>query len=796
MKINESWLRSWVNPPLDSEALAHQLTMAGLEVDSNDPIAPPFNGVVVGEVLTVVQHPDADRLRVTTVNVGKGEPLQIVCGASNVAVGLKVPVATIGAVLPKDFQIKPSKLRGVDSQGMLCGATEIGLDDGVDGLMVLPADAPIGTNIREYLRLDDRILELGITPNRGDCLSVKGLARELAVMNSLAVNEPAIAVAPVTSDRTLTVNIADAVQQNGCPRYAGRVITGINPQTKTPKWMSDALERSGTRIHSLLVDITNYVLLELGQPLHAFDLAKLQGEITVRVSQAGEKLTLLNDQEVTLDDDTLLIADDSGAIAMAGVMGGLSTSVTDETTDIFLESAFFEPLALAGRARRYGLHTDASHRFERGVDFELPVSAMERATTLILQLAGGHAGPVTVVEQVSALPKRPVIQFTLSQVRRLLGFDVTADFVVSTLTSLGVRITGNENGWNATPPTHRFDMSIAPDLSEEVARIYGYDNIPIKSPLQPMTFIPTEDRLSIQQLRQSLVTLGYQEAVSFSFVDEKMERALNPDVNPLRLANPMSSELSVMRTTLLASLIPCVQYNLNRQQSRVRFFETGLRFIPNAKQEISELKQIPTLAIIATGGRVPEQWAEAKPQMDFYDFKADVAQLLLSARITVNFEKSTRQWLHPGQSAEILRQGVSIGYLGRLHPSLESALDLGVTWVAELDTLPLTEPQVSKFTELSRFPSVRRDIAVLISDSIQVDQIKTTIAAVAGDSLTQSWLFDEYTGQGVEVGKRSLAFALLWQHPERTLEDTEIKDGMQRVVEALSHTYGATLRAS
>ncbi|MDE2422107.1 MAG: phenylalanine--tRNA ligase subunit beta [Gammaproteobacteria bacterium] len=799
MKISESWLRSWVNPALDSEALAHQLTMAGLEIDSNDPIAPAFNGVVVGEVLTVVQHPDADRLRVTTVNVGKannGEPLQIVCGASNVAVGLKVPVAMIGAVLPKDFKIKPSKLRGVDSQGMLCGATEIGLDDGVDGLMVLPVDAPIGTDIREYLRLDDRILELGITPNRGDCLSVKGLARELAVMNSLAVNEPAIAIAPVTSDRRVAVQIADAVQQNGCPRYAGRVITGINPQAKTPMWMSDALVRSGTRTHSLLVDITNYVLLELGQPLHAFDLAKLQGDIQVRVSQAGEKLTLLNDQEVTLDDDTLLIADDSGAIAMAGVMGGLSTSVTDDTTDIFLESAFFEPLALAGRARRYGLHTDASHRFERGVDFELPLSALERATTLILQLAGGEAGPITLVEQLTALPKRSVIQFTLSQVRRLLGFDITADFVVSTLTSLGVQITGNENAWNATPPTHRFDMSIAPDLSEEVARIYGYDNIPIKSPLQPMSFVPTEDRLSIQQLRQTLVTLGYQEAVSFSFVDEKMERTLNPDVNPLRLANPMSSELGVMRTTLLASLIPCVQYNLNRQQNRIRFFETGLRFIPNEKQEISELKQIPTLAFIATGGRVPEQWAEAKPQMDFYDFKADVAQLLHSARIAVNFDKSTRPWLHPGQGAEIMRHGVSIGYLGRLHPSLESALDLGVTWVAELDSLTLTEPQQSKFTELSRFPSVRRDIAVLISDSIQVSQIQSTIASVAGDSLTQSWLFDEYTGQGVEVGKRSLAFALLWQHPERTLEDTEIKDGMQRVVEALSHTYGATLRAS
>ncbi|WP_410210989.1 phenylalanine--tRNA ligase subunit beta [Aquirhabdus sp.] len=800
MKISESWLRSWVNPAVDSEALAHQLTMAGLEIDSNESVAPFFHGVVVGEVLTVVQHPDADRLRITTVNAGasvnNGEPLQIVCGAPNVAVGLKVAVALIGAVLPKDFKIKPSKLRGVDSQGMLCGATEIGLDDGVDGLMLLPSDAPIGVDIREYLKLDDRILELGITPNRGDCLSVKGIARELGVINSLTVNEPVIAIAPVTSDRKLSIQIADDVQRHGCPRYAGRVITGINPQAKTPTWMADALVRSGVRTHSVLVDITNYVLLELGQPLHAFDANTLQGGISVRVSEAGEKLTLLNDQEVTLDNDTLLICDESGAVAMAGVMGGLRSSVTDATTDIFLESAFFEPLALAGRARRYGLHTDASHRYERGVDFELPLPAIERATTLILQLAGGHAGPVTVVEQVAALPKRAPIYFTLGQVQRLLGFEVTADFVLHTLLSLGLQVTGNENGWNATPPSHRFDMSIAPDLSEEVARIYGYDNIPVKFPVQPMTLIPTEDRLSTQALRQTLVTLGYQEAVSFSFVDEKLERILNPDVNPLHLANPMSSELGVMRTTLLSSLIPCVQYNLNRQQNRVRFFETGLRFVPNAAQEISELQQIPTLALIATGGRVPEQWTEAKPKMDFYDFKADVSQVLLSGRIGVSFIKSTRPWLHPGQSAEIIQHGITIGYLGRLHPSLEDSLDLGVTWVAELDIAPLTAPQVSKFTELSRFPSVRRDIAVLISDSIQVSQIQTTIAAVAGDSMTKVWLFDEYTGQGVDVGLRSLAFALLWQHPERTLEDTEIKDGMQRVVEALSHTYGATLRAS
>jgi len=800
MKISERWLRSWVNPQVSSDALGHQLTMAGLEVDSQEPVAPHFTGVVVGEVLTVVQHPDADRLRVTTVNAGSeinnGQPLQIVCGAPNVAVGLKVPVALIGAVLPGDFKIKPSKLRGVDSQGMLCGASEIGLEDTVDGLLILPADAPIGVNIRDYLALDDRIIELGITPNRGDCLSVRGLARELGVINNLAVNEPAIVTSNVTAERALSVTIAESVQRHGCPRYAGRVITGINPTAATPAWMADALTRSGVRTHSLLVDITNYVLLELGQPLHAFDAAKLQGGIQVRVSTAGEKLTLLNDQEVTLDGDTLLICDDAGPVAMAGIMGGLDSSVTDSTTEIFLESAFFEPLAIAGRARRYGMHTDASHRFERGVDFELPLPALERATTLILQLAGGQAGPVTVNERIEALPKRASIPFTLEAIRRLLGFGVSADFVVGTLERLGIQVTGHELDWHALPPSHRFDLTIAQDLGEEVARIYGYDNIPLQLPTQTMTLAPATDHLNLQSLRQTLVTQGYQEAVSFSFVDEQMEKALNPNVAPLRLANPISSELGVMRTTLMSSLIPCVQYNLNRQQNRVRFFETGLRFIPDTAGDIGKLAQIPTLALIATGGRVPEQWAEAKPQMDFYDFKADVSQVLLSARVGVNFIRSVRPWLHPGQSAEMIHNGVSIGYLGRLHPSLENQLDLGVTWVAELDLAVLMLTQRSKFTELSRFPSVRRDIAVLISGKIITSDIQDTITKAAGDLLAQVWLFDEYTGQGVEQGDRSLAFALLWQHPERTLEDSEIKDGMQRVIDALAHHYDATLRAS
>ncbi|MDO7439007.1 phenylalanine--tRNA ligase subunit beta [Acinetobacter baumannii] len=793
MKISENWLRTWVNPAIDSDTLSDQLTMLGLEVDELAPVAKPFTGVVVGEVLTVEQHPDADRLRVTTVNIGSGEPLQIVCGAPNVRAGMKAPVATIGAILPGDFKIKKGKLRGVESQGMLCGASEIDLEDKIDGLLELPDDAPVGVNIREYLKLDDNVIDISITPNRGDCFSIRGIAREVAVINQLQMNEPEIK----SVDATITDEKKVVINTDGAPRYLGRVIKNVNVKAATPEWMEQALARSGIRTHSILVDVTNYVLMELGQPMHAFDLAKIEGTVHVRQAKPQEKLQLLNDQEVELQDDVMVIADDQKALAIAGIMGGLASSVTDDTTDIFLESAFFAPLAIAGRARRFGLHTDSSQRYERGVDFELPLIAMNRASQLIQELAGGEFGPITVAEKSDLLPKREAIELKQAQVDQLLGYKVAAEFITDALTRLGCEVTIQADGeWSVVPPSHRYDMAIYQDLIEEVARIDGYDNIQISLPSMDVQLAKYQDRFEIAQLRQTVVTLGYQEAISFSFADAKLEKQLNPQVSPLMLANPISSDLAAMRSTLLSSLIPCVQYNLNRQQSRVRFFELGLRFDYQNANSIQDLKQIPTLALVAVGSREPESW-HAKPQpMDFFDFKGEVEEILAAGRVKVEYVRSERPWLHPGQSAEILVDGQSIGYLGRLHPSLENELDLSTTWVAELDQAAVLQSYVSNFTELSRFPSVRRDIALLISDNINVRDIQQLIEKTGGELLDSTWLFDVYTGQGVEEGKRSLAFALLWQHPSRTLEDAEIKSGMDNIIQVLENTYQATLRAS
>lgn len=742
MKISENWLRTWVNPAIDSDTLSDQLTMLGLEVDELAPVAKPFTGVVVGEVLTVEQHPDADRLRVTTVNIGSGEPLQIVCGAPNVRAGMKAPVATIGAILPGDFKIKKGKLRGVESQGMLCGASEIDLEDKIDGLLELPADAPVGVNIREYLKLDDNVIDISITPNRGDCFSIRGIAREVAVINQLQMNEPEIK----SVDATITDEKKVVINTDGAPRYLGRVIKNVNVKAATPEWMEQALARSGIRTHSILVDITNYVLMELGQPMHAFDLAKIEGTVHVRQAKPKEKLQLLNDQEVELQDDVMVIADDQKALAIAGIMGGLASSVTDDTTDIFLESAFFAPLAIAGRARRFGLHTDSSQRYERGVDFELPLIAMNRASQLIQELAGGEFGPITVAEKSDLLPKREAIELKQAQVDQLLGYKVAAEFITDALTRLGCEVTVQADGeWSVVPPSHRYDMAIYQDLIEEVARIDGYDNIQISLPSMDVQLAKYQDRFEIAQLRQTVVTLGYQEAISFSFADAKLEKQLNPQVSPLMLANPISSDLAAMRSTLLSSLIPCVQYNLNRQQSRVRFFELGLRFDYQNANSIQDLKQIPTLALVAVGSREPESW-HAKPQpMDFFDFKGEVEEILAAGRVKVEYVRSERPWLHPGQSAEILVDGQSIGYLGRLHPSLENELDLSTTWVAELDQAAVLQSYVSNFTELSRFPSVRRDIALLISDNINVRDIQQLIEKTGGELLDSTWLFDVYT---------------------------------------------------
>lgn len=793
MKISENWLRTWVNPAIDSDTLSDQLTMLGLEVDELAPVAKPFTGVVIGEVLTVEQHPDADRLRVTTVNIGSGEPLQIVCGAPNVRAGMKAPVATIGAVLPGDFKIKKGKLRGVESQGMLCGASEIDLEDKIDGLLELPADAPVGVNIREYLKLDDNVIDISITPNRGDCFSIRGIAREIAVINKLQMNEPVIN----SVDATIADEKKVVISTEGAPRYLGRVVKNVNVKAATPEWMEQALSRSGIRTHSILVDVTNYVLMELGQPMHAFDLSKIEGTVHVRQATQQEKLQLLNDQEVELQEDIMVIADDQKALAIAGIMGGLSSSVTDDTTDIFLESAFFAPLAIAGRARRFGLHTDSSQRYERGVDFELPLIAMNRASQLIQELAGGEFGPITVAEKTDLLPKREAIELKQAQVDQLLGYQVAGEFIADALTRLGCKVTVKAEGeWSVVPPSHRYDMAIYQDLIEEVARIDGYDNIQISLPSMDVKFAKYQDRFELAELRQTIVTLGYQEAISFSFADAKLEKQLNPQVNPLMLANPISSDLAAMRSTLLSSLIPCVQYNLNRQQSRVRFFEFGLRFDYQNAKSIEDLKQTPTVALVAVGSQEPESW-HVKPQpMDFFDFKGEIEEILAAGRVSVEYVRSERAWLHPGQSAEILVEGKSIGYFGRLHPSLENELDLSTTWVAELDQTAVLQSYVSNFTELSRFPSVRRDIALLISDNINVRDIQQLIEQTGGELLDSTWLFDVYTGQGVEDGKRSLAFALLWQHPSRTLEDAEIKSGMDNIIQVLENTYQATLRAS
>ena len=650
MKISEQWLRQWVNPKNTSEQLAEQLTMAGLEIDDRYAVARAFSGVVIGEVISVEQHPDADKLRVTQVNIGDAEPLQIVCGAPNVTVGMKAPVATVGAILPSDeakgFKIKKSKLRGVASNGMLCGASEIDLVDDIDGLLELPEDAPVGTDIREYLGLNNQILDISITPNRGDCFSVRGIAREISVINDLPVQLPEIPDNVVASDNGATPAVTvDAVE--ACPRYLLQSISNIDRSIDTPKWMQDALVQSGLRSHNFLVDVTNYVLMELGQPLHAFDADTIEGDIVVRLAQPDETITLLNEQTVTLTGDELVIADDKGALALAGIMGGQRSSVTDSTTNIVVESAFFNQLAIAARARRFGLHTDASQRFERGVDFELPKLALARACDLITSITGGEAGQIVTAENLEHLPAREPITLPIAKVRDVIGIDINPSEMVRILTQLGFEVEQQNDALICKPPSYRFDMSIREDLIEEIARIYGYDNIPSVLPYLQVSMDYDDTADLTHGMKLALVDNGYMEAISFSFSDAKLEALLDDEAlgEVLALANPISSDLAVMRRTLLSSLLPCVQYNLNRQQPRVRFFETGLSFVG---QSISDLVQTPSIALVAVG----DVWSEQAYQnrvLDFYDLKHDIEQLLPaqidSARI--RYERSALSFLQP-----------------------------------------------------------------------------------------------------------------------------------------------------
>ncbi|MDO9106098.1 MAG: phenylalanine--tRNA ligase subunit beta [Methylovulum sp.] len=790
MQISEAWLREYVNPVISTEELVAQLTMAGLEVDSVTPVAAMFSGVVVGEVLSMAQHPDADRLRVCQVAVGATEPLQIVCGASNVRVGLKIPAALGGAVLPGDFKIKRSKLRGVESFGMLCSEKELGLAADANGLMELAADAPVGVDIREYLSLNDVIIEVDLTPNRADCLSVEGLAREVAVLNQMDWSPTKVEAVEIAHRDMLEVSVEDTA---ACPRYLGRLIKNVNTKAVTPLWMQERLRRSGLRSLGALVDVTNYVLIELGQPLHAFDADKLQGGITVRWAKMDEGLALLNGQHIKLDSNALVIADELQVLALAGIMGGLDSAVSDVTQNIFLECAFFAPQSIAGKARSVGLHTDSSHRFERGVDATLQARALERATQLIVAIAGGSVGITAEVTTDAALPQRTAVLLRKLRLEKTLGMAIADEQVVDIFQRLGMSVECQTDNWLVTPPGSRFDIAIEADLIEEIARIYGYNKLPSSSLLMRSELSPaTETVLDINRVADLLVDRGYQEAITYSFVDEDIQLAIAPNDDVIRLKNPISSELSVMRTTLWCGLLKAALYNTNRQQQRVRLFETGLRFV---KQD-GTICQQKMLAGLVLGSAYPEQWGEKSRKVDFFDMKADVQSMFVLTGIVAQFSAAKHSALHPGQTAEILLPtGEKIGWIGMLHPILEKQLGFDTqVFLFELDQQVLLNKRFSKFKPLSKYPSVRRDLALIVKEDIAACDVISCIKSSNEPTLKDVVIFDIYRGKGVEEGCKSIGLSLHLQNDIQTLTDSEIDAILHRVLEKLTNEISARLR--
>ncbi len=789
MKISERWLREMVNPAVTRDELIKQLTMAGLEIEGVEVLNAGIDHIVVGEVLTAEQHPNADKLRVATVNVGK-ETLQIVCGAANCRPGIKIPAALVGAKLPGGLEIKNAKLRGVDSSGMLCSAKELGLAEESSGLLELPLDATVGMPIVDYLQLDDAILEINLTPNRGDCLGARGIAREIAVLNQLPFNPPAIAEVPATISDKPSIELS---APEACPRYCGRIIKGLNTKAATPLWMQEKLRRSGVRSISLAVDVTNYVMLEIGHPMHAFDLKDIHGGIRVRMANAGEKLTLLDGREVELTPDTLLIADHERPIALGGIMGGEHSGIADGSTDILLEAAFFSPIHIAGRARKYGLHTDASHRYERGVDPTLQRVAIERATQLLLELGGGQAGPVVDAKSEAHLPKPATIHLRRDRIARLLGFTLPDAQVEGILTRLGLQLTKVADGWSCVAPLHRFDISIEADLIEELVRVHGYDKLEARVPHadSKMVRLP-ENRVLENRLRDLLADRGYQEVVTFTFVEPKLMKTLEPRLEPLALLNPITPELAVMRTNLWAGLVNTAQYNLNRQISRLALFELGLRFVPEA----GGLNQEKVIAGLVTGAREPLQWNQSKDAFDFYDLKGDIEALLaLGGERKLAFRVGSHPALHPGQTAEVLVDGKAIGLLGALHPEKVKALDLPTdVFVFELALGSLSEGVVPRYRELSRFPGVGRDLALVVEEAVPVEALLAVVREQAGESLEELRVFDIYRGKGIDLGRKSVALGLIFRHPSRTLTDTDVAALMDSILANLKARCGAQLR--
>ena len=796
MKFSEQWLRQWVAIEADTRELVDKITMAGLEVDEVEAVAGKFTGIVVGEIIACEQHPDAGKLCVTQVSTGS-ETVQVVCGAPNVRAGLKAPFATVGALLPlKDgpgnFKIGKARLRGVESFGMLCAEEEMGMAESSDGLMELPVDAPVGQSVREYLGLDDNIIDVDLTPNRGDCLSIVGLAREVSANFLTEVDE--LKVEPVVPqiDDTFPVNIA---AKEGCPRFLTRVIRDVDVTRPTPLWMVERLRRSGIRSIDPVVDVTAYVMLELGQPMHGYDLDTLNGTITVRMAEDQEKLVLLNGEEVTLNSNTLIIADDKHALGIAGVMGGEGSGVNAETENVLLEAAFFDQITIAGKARSYGLHTDASHRFERGVDFMLQRKAIERATQLILDVCGGQPGPVSEEVSVEHLPTLSTVELRAEKVESLLGIKIENDLIGALLTRLGLKLTARAEGeWEVAVPSWRFDISIEEDLVEELGRIYGYERLPeiIPAALLKMKQV-NESLVQEADLRRLLVSRGYQEAVCFSFIDPELHSQFAPEREAVALANPIASDLSVMRTSLLPGLVKAIFYNLNRQQSRVRLFETGQTFI----QSVEALKQEEFIAAAITGARFPESWNSGNDSVDFYDIKGDVEALLQKGGVAgeFRFEKSSHSAMHPGQCAALVRAGEVFGHVGTLHPALKKSLGLDnevFLFEARLDAV--TKGKITSFKPLSRFPEVRRDLALIVKQKVTAESLCEVVRQEAGELLTDVCIFDVYAGEGIEEGHKSLAVGMKLQHAEYTLKDEEVNQLVDTIVGRLEKDFSATLR--
>lgn len=797
MKFSERWLREYVDPPIGTDALARALTMAGLEVEAIEPVAPAFTRVVIGHVIEVGQHPNADRLSLCTVDSGTGANLSIVCGAPNVAAGMKVPAALVGAELP-GLSIKAAKVRGVESAGMLCSARELGLSQDHAGLMELPGDAPVGADLRAYLDLDDRLLTLKLTPNRGDCLSLRGIAREVSIIARSPLKLPPQARVSTAIADERKVFLVDAL---ACPRYCGRIIRGVDARARTPEWMARRLERSGLRTVSVLVDVTNYVMLEMGQPLHAFDNAKLEGEIIVRRARTGEKLKLLNGQDVDLDPDLLLIADERKPLALGGVMGGEESAVTDATTEIFLESAYFNPVAVAGRARRLKLASDAAYRFERGVDFAICIDAIERATQLILEICGGAAGPVT--EAVAELPARKPIVLRTSRVSRIVGVPFSDDEIAGVLAQLQVPYSRQSGGFRVVPPSHRFDFEIEEDLVEEIARLYGYDNIPTRAPRADLSMLREPERArGIPRLKALLVERDYFEVINFSFVDAEWERDFAGASEPVALENPIAAQMGVMRSGFAGSLIANLRLNLSRKLDRVRVFEVARVFERSDSKEpgsdiaaaVPGYHQPRRVGGLAYGPASPEQWGAPARKVDFYDVKADLEAL--AAPRELRFGKTAHPALHPGRAAAVMLGERKVGWIGELHPKWQQKYELPSPAVLfELDLDAFLDADMPAYSEISRFPPVIRDLAVTVAENMSAQPLIDAMKGARGASVRAISLFDVYRGKGVETGQKSLAFRVVIQDTAKTLTDEEADAAMATLTEVLESGFGAKLRA-